>query len=556
MKLKQFVRQHRRVLTAVASCLLVLLIVALNILLPYLTRSTFIDLTPEGLYTLTDAMKQTCGALKGEITIIFCAPPDDLMTYYQSRYVYAMAVQLDRMFDNITVEWYDIEQNPTAVNRFRPTSATRITPYDVIVTCNNRYRILSAVSFWTVGESAESDTDYYSFNGEYKLATALLSITSTLEPLVCFAYGHGERFYVDPTDTEHSELLPESDANRSAFYHLLQDAGLKVSYINLDEEDVPEDCALLVMDGPTVDYSVGNPNSVSEVTPLRRLHKSLARESGAMMLLKDPTVTLPNLEDFSEDWGIGFGGGEYIRDDAAHTLSDSAGTRQKLIVSLTTDDESGAYAVYSDLADLGTAPRMIVEDAGTVHGSWLNASIGGSGTENVTGYYYDFFTSSQGAYLYTVDGYQASQTPASYAPAGLAMRLFADSYTGDTQYSYLLAAATTALTENTYLDNRAYCNYDLMFATVRYLSRMDEYASIELGGTSLNSPNPGGKPLMETDLDGVLGYPVKDEIGITRGYYPVVDSGVKNGWTLTLVLVPVLLCTALGAFLLIKRKNK
>jgi hypothetical protein len=554
---KAWLHRHRRAILNTVTAIGVAALLALNILFPYLIqkKGSYIDLTPEELYTLSDEMIDTCSRLKGDITVTFCADPDQLLENYEARYVYIMAVQLAARFDNIHVETYNISENPTAVNRFKTTSATQILPTHVIVSCGNRYRILSVTSFWMLGESSESSTDYYSFNGEYKMATAFLSITSVEEPVVCFAYGHGEHIYVSPTDSDAASLLASSDDDRSELYALMQNAGLKVKYLNLDEEEIPDDCVLLIMDGPTEDYSVGNPNSLTERTALRRIHEFLSEKNGAFMLFKDPTASLKNLEDLMDDWGIGYDDEHYIREDAAHSLSDPDNTRQKLIVTLSTDDTTIPYSVYSDIVSLGISPRTIAEDSGAVYGSWINDYVGSSGMENVGAYYFDFFTTSDGAYAYTLDGKLDAAEAQSYALAGLTLRMKTDSDTGDTYYSYVFGAATTALTSNTYLANSAYCNYDILYATVRYISRVDEYASISLGGSSLNSPKLGGKPLQTVKItEG--GNTIYNDAGLSDGYYTALTDTDKIVWTLVLLLVPAVAGAVAGTVILVKRKNR
>ncbi len=543
----------------VVIILAVVLLLGLNILFPFLQErnASYPDLTPEGLYTLTDAMVETCGKLQGNITITFCAEPDMLLGNYQLRYVYIMAMQLANRFDHITVETYDITKNPTAVNRFKTTSATQILPSHVIVSCENRYRILGSSAFWTLGEESTSNTDYYSFNGEYKLATAFLSITSVVEPVVCFTYGHGEHIYVDPQDTANAHLLSLSDPTRSAFYGMMRAAGMKVQYIDLDAENVelPEDCVMVVMDGPTTDYAYGNPNSIDDRSALRVLEDFMLRRQGSLMLFKDPVANLEHLENFAEDWGISYNGDSYVRDDRDHVIADAEHKNQTLIATLIRDESSVANAIYADVVALAAAPRMVVKDSGSVSCSWVNDYVGTSGGENVNAYYFDFFTSSSGAHLYTPDGLLNSQDPDTHALAGLSFRMKTDDKSGDTYFSYFFGAASTALTSNAYLENRAYCNYDVMFATARYISRVDEYASMELGGTSLNSSNMGGKVLV-TDTLSPLGNTKYDDDRLSVGYYPILERSASGWWTVLLALTPVLLACVMGAVILVKRKNR
>ncbi len=554
--MKQFFKKHRHLCLSVAVIFVVTLLLGLNILFPYIMEKngSYIDATPENLYTLTDKMKDTCGKLKGEVTITFCDEQDRLLSYYDTRYVYAMAKQLAYLYDNIHVETVNLAQNPTAVNRYKATSATVIEPQDVIVSCGARYRILDARSFWTIGENASDASEYYSFNGEYKLATALLSVTSIEEPIVCFAYGHGEHIYVPENDTENEHLLALSDADRSAFYHLVQTAGLKVQYINLDTEEIPDDCVLLVMDGPTTDYAITDPSSISEVNALKKIHNFLAREeTGSWMLFKDPSAILPNIEDLAADWGVRFDNDAVIRGTREDTLADAEGTLQKLIISLNADEEATPYAIYQDLLNLGVPPRMIVENSGSVRQSWISQNAASSGFVNINGYYFDFMYSSEKSY--PVDGDGNSGVIKSYPLAGLGLRMRHDTHADTEVFSYFFGAGSTSLTQNEYLEDPSFSNYDVMFATVRFISRVDEHASIELGGLSLNSPIPGGKPLVSVVIP-ELGYEKYDSTTTTTEYYPVLTQNTAVVWMVVLILIPTLIAGTVGVVILVKRRNR
>ncbi len=562
--MKQFYKKHRRLCLNTGVILAVVLLLGLNILFPFLMRKNGggIDATPENLYTLTEKMKDTCSKLKGEVTITFCDDPDRLLAYHDTRYVYYMAIQLAKLNDHIHVETVNLSDNPTAVNRFKATSATVIEPQDVIVSCGARYRVLDAAAFWTVGEDSATDGDeieYYSFNGEYKLASALLSVTSIEEPIVCFAYGHGEHIYVEENDTENAHLAELSDPERSAFYGLMKNAGLKVQYIDLDTEEIPEDCVLLVMDGPTRDYEIKDPSSISENNAIKKVHNFLSRtETGSWMLFKDPDVTLPNLEELSADWGVRFENDAYVRGSAEDTLTNAEGNRQTLIVTLNSNEDSTPYMIYKDLMGISIPPRMVVENSGAVRMSWLSTSSGSSGLVNVHGYYFDFMYSGDNSVdvdIATGNQNIDSRDAHAYALAGLGMRERHDTYSDTNVFSYHFGAASTSLTENAYLDDPAYSNYDVLYATVRYISRVDEYASLELGGVSLNSPIPGGKPLVSTTIP-ESGYSKYDEETAETAYYPALTSKTATIWAVVLVAIPALAAGVTGTILLVKRKNR
>ncbi len=558
---KQWIQRHRLGFMTGLTTFVVIFSLLFTLGAGYLFNEYFLygDMTPEGLYSQTEALHQVCERLKGDITITFCQEPDRLMANYETRYIYSLAKQLSLRYDNIHVVTHNILDNPTAVDPYRATTATVIDVDDVIISSGGRYRIYGAPSFWTLGENAEDETDWFSFDGEYKMATAFLAITAVNEPVVCFAYGHGEQFYVPESDKDNAHLLSFSNPDKETFHTLMRNEGLKVSYIDLEKEDIPEDCVLVVMDGPTSDYSLDGNNALGGENALTKLHNFLSKDKGALMLFKDPDYTLPNLEDFAADWGIGFENNVLIQ-DPTQSLTDGNDVSddhrfEKLIVELSRDEDSIANAIYGEIASLGTAPRTVVDRSGTVYAAWMNNSVGSSTMPHMISKFFPFFTTSENARRVTVDGKLDSLETGVESLAGISARITYDQYTTDYFYSYCFGAATTTLTSNAYLANYAYSNYDIMFSLVRFISRTDEYASMELGGTSLNSSKLGGKPLVSDTLD-PEGNEVYDENFNLIAKYPPITEGDKVTWMLVLTLVPVLLVSGVCVFVLRKRKMR
>ncbi len=591
--MKQFIKQHRRLCWNVLIVTVVVLLLGLNILMPFLMQENgdYIDLTPEGLYTLTDVMEKTCEELiQGEVTITFCDDPDRLLSFFETRYIYIMALKLADKFDHIHVETVNLIQNPTAVNRFKATSATRIEANDVIVSSEGRYRILDSKAFWAEPQTLDGVTKYYYFDGEYEMASAMMQVaTLKNKPIACVAYGHGEHIYIpenyvlregDPVDFVTNREKYGHDDDRSMFYNILINLGMDVMYINLDgDRDIPEDCVLLVMDGPTEDYDVGDPNKISEDNnALRRIHSLLSRKtSAAWMLFKDPDVTLPNLEDQAEDWGIAFENNIHVKDDPAHTLPDAdniARPYQTLVANLTTDKNATPYAIYKDMISAGSPPRIIVKDSGTVRGAWTDETTTGiSGFEPAVmeAHYHGFMYSSEKSVkldIETGDYITAPDNAQAYALAGLSLRMRQDTFTDTNVFAYFFGAASTSLTSNEYLENSAYSNYDALHATVRFISRMDVFASMELGSGNLNAVAVGGmvggKELIRAHIpvDGykLYGY-VENAKGTGHKYgliksYPILQSSTSVKWTIVFISIPMLAALVTATVLLVRRKNR
>ena len=135
-------KKNRNRIFALISVLSVLLLLVLNLVITYfgVQRSLYVDLTPEGLYTLTDRMKEECSFIDedlGEggkkVKITFCADPDTLISAQITRLIYFMAIQMDNTFENLEVETVNIAYNPTAVSKYKPTSFSDISYSDIIV---------------------------------------------------------------------------------------------------------------------------------------------------------------------------------------------------------------------------------------------------------------------------------------------------------------------------------------------------------------------------------------------------------------------------------------
>lgn len=550
MNLKARYAKQKKATKAAITALLVLLVVALNILLPFLSQRALFypDLTPESLYTVTDEMYAVCDTIQTDVTVTFCQEPDRLLENAAMRYVYILAQKVAKRNPHIKVVTVDIKKNPTAVYDYRTTSASSIAGDDVIISCGKRYRIYNVDSFYTLSEESVGGR-YWAFNGEYKLATGLLSVSSVAEPYVYFAYGHGEKIYVDEEDTKNAHLLAQSDPSVSAFYYLMQDVGLRVGYINLDTEQIPESCVLLVLCGTTQDYQTQDIYAFSEVSPIDKMHLYLSQRQGSVMVFKDPEAgAMTELDQFLSLWGIDYHSA-LIKDNTAFVGEST----ENLIATYTTKDDQMSAGVYADMADMASPPRTVAPHSGYLTMSWKSSAQSGSSTSAVNGYFSPFLSSSSAAYAYTLSGELAQERAQSFCLSALSTRVYSNQTTKDDYYSYVFASAGTGMCDNAYVGEASYGNYDVLFSLVRYLSRTDVYADMALGGTSDNSERRGGKVLQYGDLS-----PKDTVIFDSKGQIVRTCAGLSTTavwvWTVCIVCLPALAAGIYGAVLLVRRR--
>ncbi len=486
-------------------------------------KQIFVDLTSEGLYTLTDKMLKECDylpELEKELKITFCADPDALRGNIRTRVVYFMCLALQKVYPSLKIETVNLKTNPTAVNAYKTTSLSEIVSTDVIVSYGQNFRIISADAFWTTN----GEDDMFSYNGEYKMATLFHSLTSRKSPVAYFIINHGETYY-DPENLDHP-------GNKDSYYlyQLLNERGLIVKTLDLSKiEEIPEDCALLVINNPTSDYVYdaskgGEYNYISETEMLDRY---LVRDQGSLMVAVDykKNAELQNLREFLFEWGFELGDKQLTDKESslAATDKDGAPDHSNLVGQYITEENTYAYAIYGAYASLPSSPRFVVSDAGEVKCAYdLGTGSPEPGSTSTSRYYAPFFSTTAAGTVRNEKGEVDKEGVMDIC--AIALRYGVDSETLAYSYSYVFCANSASFFSDQTLGNPSFANFDVTSALVENISREDVYASMDLGGSSLNSSSYGGKRLqketiatMVTEIYANDGSVIKTNQAITAG---------------------------------------
>lgn len=547
-----------KIFTALTAVLIVLLL-GVNMLFTYASArgQLFVDMTSEGFYTLSDKMISVCREIldpadgegkKKEIKITFCADPDSLTASKDLRPSYFMALQLQNMFDNVSVEEINLMVNPTAVDKYKSASRQKIRATDIIVSYGDKYRVLSGTSMWT--------SEYFSYNGEFRMAQTLASLVAVDKPKAYFLTGHGETCYLSGAPESESSL------KSAALADLLDECGLETDVLDLSLTDaVPEDCVLLIINNPTEDleYLASEGNSFGYVSEAEKLDRYLVSHGGSVIFTKDYSLTLPVFEEFFSEWGISFN--NYLVKEDDRYLRDVGEDGTAIIATYDTDELSYGYAYYSEYAGLSSAPQMIFTNTGFLTCSYSDGEISKEpGAMNTSREYAPFIGTTKGAVAY--DGPGSTYIPTVDCAAGYkalcaaSVRSALDSTTGETTLSYLFCANTEDFLSNELLGNQAYANYSIMATVVNNLSRTDRFVDIDLGGLSANSGSYGGKQSVSTTLsetnEEVYAPSTDTLVQFVKINYGLTD-GARVGITLFVCAIP-LTAIVLGAVMFIKRK--
>lgn len=548
---------HTKIYTLISiAAILVLLLLNLGLTVLGAQRLLFVDMTNEGFYTMTDKMNAACDEIlnyedsegkKKQIKIIFCADPDVLTDSQDLRPTYFMALALRNRYGNVSVENVNLSVNPTAVSKYKTTSRQVITYDDIIFTYGDKYRVVDGGSFWT--------ENYFSYNGEYRMVSIIASLTAVNKPKAYFVNNHGETVY----DPQHPDS--ESSLATAALADLLTERGLDIDVLDLSREDVPEDCVLLIINNPTKDF-VTNPDGYDRfdyVSELEKLDRYLVNRQGSVMFTKSYGFSMPVFESFAREWGIRFN--NYLVKEDESFLAGVGEEGSAVIATYDTDETSYGYAYYEDYAKLSSAPKMIFTNSGFLTCSFVNGEVEmEAGTYNGSRTYATFIGTTDKATAYL--GPDSTVIPNAACQAGekalaaASVRTWLDPVTATTDYSYFFCANSADFLSNELLANESYANAGVLATVVSDLSRTERYASMELGGTSGNSPSYGGKQtvstaLSETDVT-VYGNDEETKVKIIKTNYGVTD-GFRVGVVILVCLLPLCALVA-GTAVFIKRR--
>ena len=592
-------RKLRHGSASLGLCIIVLVVVLLlNVGMTALCTSQFwfIDLTPQstytvyqehsnlqkksGLYTLMDetvdyleyifdqANKEREEPVK--VDIIFCDEPDQLTKVDSMRYVYYTALALQKKFpDTIEVSWRDVWNNPSSVDMYRSTSYSTIYSSNVIVASGTEFRVSSARSFYTYDSESQIDVPI-GYNGQKQFVKQILDVTGAEAPICCLTINHGEPFAA--LDLNDRANWPEY----SEFMNVIEGAGYDIQYLNLETDEIPENCRLILTFDPQTDFVSAFGNADVTVSETKKLDAFLDKSYSFMVFMDADTPHMPNLEEYLTFWGIEYQRtngqnangetvkGNYAVTDAANALD---GTGKTFIGQYPFGRGIGAAAM-SDIIAAGTEPKVIFGNAIPVaFSSTYDKGYIMADEETGTPAYTYAYASRDGWNRMIYDVFRAgtSENPANYTvtnsgevltdengvPMGGSgvfnvMTISAErrtvgegmGYTTVNQPSFVCAVGSTEFAKNALLGSTSYGNTDALLSILRYVGK--EVNPVGLSFLALYDMQIDEEQHMQTD----------STTGMTS-----VSRGIITT-TVILTVLPALTMTVAGVVVLVRRKTR
>ena len=494
----------------------------------YKVSDSCLDLLEQNLPSAVDhinAQRESEGEQPLKVEIIFCTDPDVLDQDEYTRYIHYTALGMQKEFpDYIDVQYVNIIKNPSAIQKFKATSATNIYPSNVIVSFGTEYRVFTVDSLFTSNDA--SSTDYWAYNGEKKLTSGILAVTRAESPIACLTVNHGEQI-----------------EGYDEFMRLIEAAGFAVQTLDLEKQEIPENCRLIITMAPEYDF-YGDPNDTND--EIDKLDAFLDQAYSFLYVCDPDTPSLPNLEEYLEFWGI-----------TQARKTDSAGVSENYLLQDTEANVDGeGYALIAtyetlgkgasfttDLRDSGYPPTVIFDNAGAIKPAenYKPTYVLEDETTNTQAYMYhsyrsngitrtmhNIFTAPATANG-TVDG-QVYEAAGQY-PFSLMTLTVENRTTQETNYSvaqepsYVCCIASTEFLSDTVLASDAYGNADVVLGTLRAMGR--EVIPVTL------------------EFKAFMVYDIAQTVTAKNNPMPIM---------IALALIPALICFGVGIFVNVRRK--
>ncbi len=463
-----------------------------------------------------------------KIDIIFCDDRDHVNAATASRYVMYTALHLRNAFpDHINVSFVNVEKNPSAVQKYKITSSSKIYPSNVIFSFGTEFRVYNQRGFFIANDTS---SEPWAYNGEKNFSNAILAVTRAESPVAAFITNHGERV-----------------ENCAAFRDLVSAAGYTVRDIDLEKDDIPEDCRILICYDPQKDfYAFGNLGETGR-SEIEKLDVFLDKAYSFMLFVDNETPVLPNLEEYMEEWGVTIARGttkggvteNYHLNDPVRKLDD-AGYHPIATyatsgpgASMTSDMRSVPYpakVVFPNATAIKMSPSYKDkfeknEDTGEVnrYGAYFRNSVsrtlgdvftaGTDAVAEVGGETYEISTANNPFRLMTLTGEDR--------------RVQETNYLSSDDRSYVCVFASTEMVSDEVLSSPAYGNANVLLAALNAIGREVVPANLEF------------KTFKEYEIDE----------GALAKTNPIAI-------TLCFALIPAAICFGVGGYVRIKRKYK
>lgn len=259
----------------------VVIAVLVNVLLEQLPMS--VDITSESLYSITDKTKEILNSLDKDVEIyaLYDRAKGEAKTGTSTVMKY---LDIYDSYDHVSVEYIDMDKNPSFVRETAgEDAASDYSSGDYMVKCGSHIKHIPASNMYETETSFNSSAFQYEstttgISAESCLSGAIVYVTSQEIPVVYMSTGNGEA-----TLDAYSKVRLN-----------IQNNNFDIRELDLNQNDIPKDCAVIMFVSPASDLST---------VALNRLKTWFNTTNGNVICLMDylqSGIELPNFNAIFE----------------------------------------------------------------------------------------------------------------------------------------------------------------------------------------------------------------------------------------------------------------
>ncbi|MCR5100117.1 MAG: Gldg family protein [Butyrivibrio sp.] len=253
-----------------------------------------LDVTSNSLYTLTDDSIDVVSQITDDITLYFLAKEDDETGQTKDTGVEKILKKYAALSDNITLTYVDPVINPQFASNYTTDSLS----YSSVIVVDNTNERSTVIPYSDMFETEIDYTTYSStvtgYNMEGEITNALQYVTLS-EDVLMNAY----------IITGHNEIGLED-----AYEKVLKNDNMNISELSLlTTTSVPEDCDLLIIASPAIDYTADEAAMVI----------SYLENGGDILILSTYTQEdMTNFKSILAFYGVDLKDGLIVENDSNH----------------------------------------------------------------------------------------------------------------------------------------------------------------------------------------------------------------------------------------------
>ncbi|MBE6647264.1 MAG: hypothetical protein E7611_06470 [Ruminococcaceae bacterium] len=435
---------------------------------------------------------------KEKIKIILCDTEKNIRAEQLYGYILDSVYEISEMFPGyFEIEHLDIWERPTLAASYGVKSTE-----DVVCVFGDKHQTVNLKDMYIIESDGYTSTAV-AYNGEKMLASCLMRVTQSEDPMCYLTLNHGEVW----GDYE--------------FIKMIAEAGYTVGFLDLYAEKIPEDCDLLVTFDPKKDMAVSD--DTSAVSEIDKLEKYMASGGKYMVFVSADTFasgSFVNFESFLASKGV-----KYMHEsveggiEACYLIRDSAN-------SLTTD----GCEVLAEIAGEGIGAQALSDmRSPNAFGNSTCITVSDGFKADGNGNYVSKDGKVTTAPLFvphnTAIAWSNGRAVARASEQTLMLMTLSEQKCDNGETGYLIASASVDFASGDAMQSSVIGNSRTLTELVRYMGKENAPSTLVF------------KPFGERSIQSLT----------TRA---------ASVWTVILIAIPALSCTAIGAVVLIRRRNR